>query len=87
MRTLNVSPADAEDALVALAAHLPATVQIGRPLLASPNDGAVLVVTDSAWWWAYPDRATRLLELPDGSTELTEWTDCAETSRFVARLE
>ncbi|MEU3622940.1 hypothetical protein BS329_39920 [Amycolatopsis coloradensis] len=88
MKTLNCSPETAEDGLVALSRHLPLTVEIGRPTVAClDNDGVIQVLTtDGATWWAYPDRAVRLVPLRDGLAEATEWCAGFEISRYIGRV-
>jgi hypothetical protein len=74
MDAVDISAADAEDALVRLALHVPVGVDIGMPYVAEPGaDGAVLIFTRTAAWWSYPDHAARLDERPDGEVEIVEF--------------
>lgn len=85
MQTINATAAEAEDALVALARHVPREVDLGRPLIArTEDDGAVLVVTTAAWWWLEPGgTAARLLPLGDDRAELCRWRDGVELHREI----
>lgn len=88
MQVIDTSHAIAEDALVALAGHVPADVVIGRPLVATTGEeGSIHVLTDSTNWWIYPDHADRLAVLPDGRGELTEFRGGREVSRTIAVIE
>jgi hypothetical protein len=83
MKVLNVSQESAEAALVMLARHVPTTVELGRPLLASraDNDDVVMVLTDSAAWWVSEAQASRMMGIADGRVEFTVWQDGDEISR------
>ncbi|MCW0215223.1 MAG: hypothetical protein OJJ54_17845 [Pseudonocardia sp.] len=88
MQVINTGHAAAEDALVALAGHVPADVAIGRPLVATPGDeGSIHVLTATTNWWVYPDHADRLAVLADGRGELTEFRGGREVSRTIAVIE
>ncbi|WP_414944537.1 hypothetical protein [Amycolatopsis sp. cmx-11-32] len=51
------------------------------------NDGVFQVMTsDGANWWAYPDRAVRLVPLRDGLAEAAEWCAGFEISRYIGRV-
>jgi len=88
MRTLpGLDPEAAEDALVRLAAHVPPAVEIGRPFVARrEEDGSVMIGSTVAWWWAYGDRAERLLGR-DGRAEKTTYRDGHEIERVVDQPE
>lgn len=86
VKALGLDPADAEQALVALARHVPADVELGRPFVAQPDDGAVLVATDLAWWWVDDSEAMRLLPLSGGRAELTTFRNGAERSRKIGNV-
>jgi hypothetical protein len=86
MEAVNIGDADAEDALVRLALHVPVGVDIGMPFVAEPGtDGAVLIFTRTAAWWSYADRAARLDERPDGEVEIVEFRDGRPGPRTLLR--
>lgn len=52
MLTIDVDSGDAEDALVLLSRHVPAAVEIGRPLAAhSGDEGTVIILVDDGTFW------------------------------------
>jgi hypothetical protein len=83
VKVLGIAQEAAESALVRLARHVAAEAEIGRPLLAQPDDGAVLLATDLCWWWVDDSEAMRLLPLSGGRAELTIFRDGAEVSRTL----
>lgn len=82
---IDLTESAVEDALVGIARHVPADVEIGRPLMARTEpDGGVQVATTLAWWWLEPEgTAVRLLPLDGDRAELTRWRDGAEVLRIL----
>lgn len=86
VKALDLDPAEAEQALVVLARHVPADVELGRPFLAQPDDGAVLLATTLCWWWVDDGEALRLVPLSGGRAELTVYRHGEETSRTIGHV-
>lgn len=92
MKTAYITAEAAEDALVRLAAHVPATVAIGRPLVAtSDGDGAVHILGGEddtlELWTVWPDRAERLVPLPGDGAEVVTWRRGTEVSRHIGPVD
>ncbi|MEV5689919.1 hypothetical protein [Micromonospora globbae] len=83
MKTIDINMETAERALVVIAHHVPLTVDIGRPLVASKDGINVLVVTDRGNWWVRPGHVERVVELSSGEVELTRWSGRVELSRSI----
>lgn len=98
VKIVNSTWVEVEDAMVAMAAHLPPEVVIGRPLVARRDEDGPLdllsELDDGNWvsWDAFPGEVQRWLPVPpagdDGRerVELTVWRRGAETSREVLSL-
>lgn len=84
MQTIDIDQETAERALVVIAHHVPPLVDIGRPLVASREGAAIVVVTESATWWVRPGMVERVAELPDGRSESARWSGGVELSRSIA---
>lgn len=89
MKTIDVQPDVAEDALVRLARQVPADVAIGRPMLARPGEdpGVVIILTTEALWWVNSASADRLDQIGGDLWELTEFCGGMERSRTIAHAE
>lgn len=83
MHLIDVSPELGEQALVTLAAHVPLTLEIGRPTLATAADGAVMLMTTAGTWWVRPGQIERETKLPDGRVERVAWTGGVELYRVI----
>lgn len=84
MKTIAMTAEAAEDTLVVLARHVPAGVELGRPLVVIPDGfGAVQVLTDLCWWFVTAEEAARLLPVAGGRAELTTWRAGREVGRVV----
>lgn len=88
MRTIDITPEAAEDALVRLTKHIPADIEIGRVLAAYPAEDGVAFIADCLQvWWSHHGRGVRYIETSGGLAELTEWAWRVEVSRTVVPTE
>ena len=90
MQTIDTTAREAMDTLVALAAHVPPDVPLGRPLVAlgSPDGPPDLLTTEGeqpALWSLEQDQAARYMELDGGWREVTRWRQGVEVSRALGR--
>lgn len=96
VKIVNSTWAEVEDAMVAMAGHLPPDVPLGRPLVARRDEGGPLDLLSeledgtAVLWDAFPGEVQRWLPLPDRDgrerVEVTCWRDGAEVSREVLSL-
>jgi hypothetical protein len=92
MKTSGITAAAAEDALVRVAQHVPATVAIERPLIAVDDGEAAVHILSGEderleFWTVWPDRAERLVPLPEGRAEVVCWRHGRETSRHIGLVD
>ena len=76
MKTVGISPADAEDSLVTISQHVPVGVDIGRPLLVHrAGDDLVVIVADAGagqlGWQVRRDEVEQMLTQGDETVILT----------------
>jgi hypothetical protein len=85
-----IGQAAADYALVLIARHISARVQLGRPILALPDPeyDAIRVKTSTGWWWVYNDEreVDRLHQIDDEEYELTTFRNGSEVSRIIQRI-
>lgn len=86
MHALNLDDQAAEDALVQLDEHVPAAVEIGRPLIAhTDDDGSVTFVTDDeAMWTVHTGGAVDHMVHVGHAYEITIYRRGRELSRTIA---
>jgi len=88
VKTIDLTDAQAAQALLALGRHVDPRVELGRPFHAAPgDDGAIVVFTDLYHWFVYPDRVYRLDDATARLGELVEYRNGEEVSRRVGERE
>lgn len=86
MQVIDTTQAAATHTLVAMHRHVPALVDLGRPLVAQGEpDGPPQLLTTTGTWWAEPDGVVRVVGLDRGRVEVTRWRDERETERTIGR--